>query len=104
MRDLLIETETEETLKILAKTWFFPVKFVLPEGVKETLPASKSRAIEGTKILRFYTPPVPGDPIYWKGFLWEVIGRAHMPQQKGSPKKDVCPTVLVSFAGEAIAP
>jgi hypothetical protein len=103
MRELLLGTEENQTIQILAKTWFFPVKFMLPDSVKETLPASKTRAIEGTMILRFYTPPVPGDPIYWKGFLWEVIGRAHMPQMKGSPKKDICPTVLVSFAGEAIA-
>lgn len=104
MRELLLGTEQEETIQIMAKTWFFPVKFALPEGLKESMPAAKSRAIEGTKILRFYTPPVPGDPIYWKGYLWEVIGRAHIPQMKGSPKKDICPTVLVQFAGEAIEP
>jgi hypothetical protein len=101
MRELLLGTEQDQVVTITSKTLFFPVKFDLPADLKETMPASKTRAIEGTSILRFYTPPVPGDSIGWGGFIWEVTGRLHIPHMKGSRKQDTCPVVLVAFVGAA---
>ena len=65
------------------------------------MPRAAVKAIEGNRILRFYTPPLAGDVIKFRGHVWKVEGRHHECQVKGSPNPDRLPTVLTKYLGEA---
>jgi hypothetical protein len=99
MRNYLLETAQTETVVIKAKPLFFPVKFELPEDMKEHLPASVTRPYEGYFVMRFYCQPMAGDTIEHGGLIWQVARLAHSPQRKGSPKGDECPIVITEFVG-----
>lgn len=78
----------------------FPVRFEFPEEVRETTPRAVLKAIEGIRVLRFYTPPVSPDTIEFRGFLWRVLGRHHEDVKvKGSPQKDRMPIVITEYIG-----
>lgn len=101
MRHYLLEKDEVTTHVIKAKPLFFPVKFQLPEHVKERFPASETRKFEGQLTMRFYCTPSTGDTINHAGLVWQVSHLAHSPQRKGSPKGDECPIVITEFVGEA---
>lgn len=101
MRHYLLEKEETETVVIRSKPLFFPVKFELPEHVKESLPASVTRPYEGQFVMRFYCTPETGHTIEHGGLAWRVTHLAHKPQKKGSKAKDQCPIVMTEFVGEA---
>ena len=90
-----------QTVKIMCTPIPFPVRFELPDEVKETMPRTEVKAIEGNRILRFYCPPVENDVIQFRSHLFAVIGRFHECQVKGSPKPDRLPTVLTRYLGIA---
>lgn len=100
LREMLSDVEYE-TVTIYCKPIPFPVRFQLPDEVKETMPRTEVKAIEGNRILRFYMPPSKDDVIQFRGHLWAVIGRFHECQVKGSPKPDRLPTVLTNYIGAA---
>jgi hypothetical protein len=79
----------------------FPVRFDLPEQMKEELPASVTRSYEGFFVMRFYCTPMANDTIEHGGLTWRVTHLAHSPQRKGSPKGDECPIVMTEFIGAA---
>jgi hypothetical protein len=101
MRHYLLENAIETTTVIRANPLFFPVRFVLPEAMREINPASETRKVEGQIILRFYCTPQPGDRIIHGGIVWRVDHLLHSPQRKGSPKQDQCPIVITEFVGAA---
>ncbi len=98
LREMLNPVEYQ-TVKIMCTPIPFPVLFELPDEVKERLSRTEVKAIEGNRILRFYTAPIGGDTIEFKGHLWEVRARHHECQVKGSPKPDRLPTVLTRYLG-----
>ncbi|MGL5064027.1 MAG: hypothetical protein ACRC62_28910 [Microcoleus sp.] len=68
--------------------------------MKETTPRSVVKAIDGVRILRFVTPPVPGDVVEFRGYIWKVSGRFHEDVKvKGSPQKDRMPIVITEYIG-----
>jgi hypothetical protein len=100
LREMLSDVEYE-TVKIWCKPIPFPVRLILPDEAKETMPLALVKSIDGNRILRFYTPPVKDDVIEFRGHLWAVIGRFHECQIKGSPKPDRLPTVLTQYLGRS---
>jgi hypothetical protein len=98
LREMLSDVEYE-TVKIWCKPIPFPVRFVLPEEVKETMPLALVKSIEGIRILRFYTPPAKGDSLEFRRNLFQVIGLHHECQVKGSSRADRLPTVMTQHIG-----
>ncbi len=99
-RKMLADVEYE-TVQIWCKPVPFPVKFKLPDGVKETMPLAQVKAIEGIRTLRFYSPPDIRHTIEFRGHLWQVTGIYHECQIKGSPSPDRLPTILTQYLGSA---
>jgi hypothetical protein len=97
MRNYLLENAKIETVVIKAKPLFFPVRFDLPEHLKESIPASLTRGYQGSIVMRFYCNPCAGDTIEYQGLIWRVMYLAHSPQRKGSSKGDSCPLVMVEY-------
>ena len=97
-REMLAETEYQ-TLRIKCVPIPFPVRFVLPDEVKETLPIAVAKSIDGTRTLRFYCAPDIGHSIEFRGHLWLVKSIYHECQLKGSPKPDRLPTILTEYLG-----
>ena len=97
LRSILTHNEDGEEFWVKSRVHFIPVEFELPELVKEALPLLTVKAIEGNKILRFYTPPQRGDLIEWQGYEWEVTGYRHQPLKKGSRGQDILPTLLTKY-------
>jgi hypothetical protein len=96
----IAEDSRYSTIRIKCTLIPFPVSLELPESIKETLPRTVTKAIEGIRIMRFYAPPVPGDTIEFRGFLFKVLGRHHEDLKvKGSPQKDRMPIVITEFIG-----
>jgi hypothetical protein len=96
----LAEDSRYETIKIRMVLTPFPCCFEFPEAMRETTPRSVLKAVEGIRILRFVTPPVPGDVIQFRSFRWKVLGRFHEDVKvKGSPLKDKMPIVITEFIG-----
>ena len=80
----------------------FPVRFDFPDELRETTPRAILKAIEGVRVLRFYTPPVSPDVIEFRGYLWKVSGRFHEDVKvKGSPQKDRMPIIITEYIGAA---
>jgi hypothetical protein len=100
MRHYLLEKAEVTTHVIKAKPLFFPVKFQLPDDVRERFPATETRKLEGQITMRFYCTPQIGDRIIHNGIVWQVAHLLHSPQRKGSPKGDECPIVMTEFVGE----
>lgn len=100
MRHYLLEKVETETTVIRSKPLFFPVRFDLPEGMKEALPASVTRQFTGTIVMRFYCTPQAGDEILQGQLVWRVTHLRHEPKRRGSPKNDEVPTVFTEFVGE----
>ena len=65
-----------ETIRVKAVLTPFPVRFEFPDEMRETTPKA-ILAIEGVRVLRFYTPPVSPDIIEFRGYLWKASGRFH---------------------------
>ena len=98
----IAEDPRYETIKIKAILTPFPCKFDFPDELRETTPRSIVKAIEGIRILRFVTPPVPSDVIQFRGHHWKVLGRFHEDVKvKGSPQKDRMPIVITEYIGAA---
>lgn len=95
----LTAPDTYERVVIQCRPIPFPICFYLPEEVRETMPLSKVKAIEGQFILRFYSVPNPGDTVAWKGHKWKVERIAHRCQVKGSPKPDRLPVIHTEYLG-----
>jgi hypothetical protein len=96
----LAEDSRYEKVKIKCTLIPFPVCLELPESIKETLPRSITKAIEGIRIMRFYAAPVSGDTLEFRGFIFKVLGRHHEDLKvKGSPQKDRMPIVITEFIG-----
>jgi hypothetical protein len=98
LREMLSDVEYE-TVKIWCKPIPFPVRLILPDEAKETMPLALVKSIEGIRILRFYTPPSVGDTLEFRSCLFQVIGLHHECQVKGSPQPDRLPTVLTNYLG-----
>jgi hypothetical protein len=101
MRHYLLESAQTETVFIKAKPLFFPVRFRLPEEMKEKISAATVRHYEGDLVFRFYCDPKAGDRITYKEMVWEVVRLDHTPQRRGSQKQDDCPIVITQFIGAA---
>ena len=99
-REMLAETEYQ-TLRIKCVPIPFPVRFVLPDEVKDSMALSQVKAIDGIRTLRFYSAPGIGHTIEFRSHLWLVKGFHHECQIKGSPKPDRLPTVLTQYLGDA---
>jgi hypothetical protein len=96
----LAEDSRYETIKIRMVLTPFPCRFEFPEEMRETTPRIVLKAVEGIRILRFVTPPVPSDTVEFRGYLWRVLGRHHEDVKvKGSPLKDKMPIVITEFVG-----
>ena len=100
LRKMLADVEYE-TVQIWCKPIPFPVFFRLPDDTKEKMPRTEVKAIEGNRILRFYSPPMMGDVIEFRSHVWQVTGLHHQCQVKGSPNPDRLPTVLTQYLGSA---
>ena len=98
LREMLSPVEYE-TVKIICTPIPFPVLFNLPDHVKEQMSRTEVKAIEGVRILRFYTAPINPDTIEFKGHVWMVKARHHETQIRGSSKADRLPTVLTEYLG-----
>jgi hypothetical protein len=98
-RHYLLEKREQEITTIYKKPEFFPVRFQLPDEVKDKVPAIETRKYEGQKIMRFYTPPVPGVTLIHDGFKWVVVDVEHTVQVKGSPKGDLVPIIVAECIG-----
>ena len=98
LREMLSPVEYE-TVKIMCVPIPFSVLFQLPDVVKENMPRTEVKAIEGNRILRFYTPPTGGDTIQYRGHIWLVRNLHHETQLKGSNRPDRLPTVLTTYVG-----
>ena len=91
-----------ETIKIRAILTLFPVRLEFPDEMRETTPKSVLKAVEGVRMLRFYTPPVSPDIIQFRGYLWKVSGRFHEDVKvKGSAQKDRMPIVVTEYVGRS---
>ncbi len=97
-RKMLADVEYE-TVQIWCKPIPFPVRFTLPDDLKESMPLTMVRAIDGIRTLRFYSPPDIGHTIEFRSHLWQVTGIYHECQIKGSPNPDRLPTVLTKYLG-----
>ena len=98
----LAEDSRYETVRIKAILTPFPVRFEFPDELRETTPRAILKAIEGVRVLRFFTPPVSPDTIEFKGFLFRVLGRFHEDVKvKGSPQIDRMPIVITEYIGAA---
>ena len=95
---MLADTEYE-TIKIKCVPIPFPVRFVLPDGAKDSMPLAVAKSIDGIRTLRFYSPPDIGHTIEFRGHLWQVTGIYYECQIKGSPRPDRLPTVLTQYLG-----
>lgn len=94
----IAEDSRYTTIRIKTTLIPFPVSLQLPESLKEALPRTVTKAIEGIRMMRFYTPPVPGDTIEFRGFLFKVLGRHHEDLKvKGSPQRDRMPIVIAEY-------
>jgi hypothetical protein len=98
LRSIIAETEYE-VIKIKCKPIPFPVRFVLPDEVKESMALTQVKAIDGIRTLRFYSPPDIGHTIEFRGHLWLVKSIYHECQIKGSSKADRLPTILTEYLG-----
>lgn len=98
-RHYLLDKVKTEITTVYTKTLFFPVRFQVPDFVKETVPAVQTRQYEGQIIMRFYTPPVPGVTLIHDGCRWSVVDIEHEIQPKGSRKGDFCPVVVAELVG-----
>jgi hypothetical protein len=98
-RDFLQTRTARSTVLVRSQTHFIPVRFELPENLKETMPARQVMAIEGQLICRFYCPPMHGDIIEHRGHLWRVMGYHHKPLKKGSRGQDEIPVIHTEHLG-----
>ena len=98
LREMLSPVEYQ-TVKIMCVPIPFSVLFQLPDVVKENMPRTEVKAIEGNRILRFYCAPIGGDTIQYRGHIWVVRNLHHETQVKGSSKPDRLPTVLTTYVG-----
>ena len=100
LRDIA-EDSRYSVVKTSAKLTLFPVKIELPEDIKERLSRAVVKSVEGTRVMRFHTPPVPSDTIEFKGFLFRVLGRHHEDlKTKGSHERSKMAIVITEFIGE----
>ena len=91
-----------ETIRVKAVLTPLPVRFEFPDEMRETTPKAVLKAIEGIRVLRFYTPPVSPDIIEFRGYLWKVSGRFHEDvKMKGSPQRDRMPIVITEYIGRS---
>ena len=97
-RKMLADVEYE-TVQIWCKPIPFPVRFVLPDEAKDSMPLAVAKSIDGIRTLRFYSPPDIGHSIEFRGHLWLVKSIYHECQLKGSPKPDRLPTILTEYLG-----
>ena len=99
LRELSEEPRYKRTL-IKAILIEFPVRFDFPAELREKTPKAILKAIEGVRVLRFFTPPVSPDIIEFRGYLFKVSGRFHEDVKvKGSPQIDRMPIVVTEFVG-----
>lgn len=95
-----ISTENQwEIVRIKAVLTPFPVRFEFPIEARDNIPKSVIKAIEGVRVLRFFTPALKDDVISFRGYLWSVVGKFHEPQVRGSNNADQLPIVLTAFIG-----
>jgi hypothetical protein len=96
----IAEDSRYTTIKIKAKLTPFPVSLELPDTVKEGLPRSLTKEVEGVRVMRFYTPPIAGDTIEFKGFMFKILARHHGGLRvHGSAGKDTMPIVITEYIG-----
>jgi len=98
LRELSTENQWE-LVKIKAVLTPFAARFEFPIEARENIPKSVIKAIEGVRVLRFYSHPLKDDVISFRGYLWSVVGKFHEPQVRGSSKADQLPIVLTSYIG-----
>jgi hypothetical protein len=99
LRDLTTDNQYE-VVKVKAILIPFPVRFDFPIEIRDSIPLSLIKMIEGVRVLRFYTPPSHSDVIEFRGCLWKCVGRFHEDLKvKGSQSKDKMPIVLTEFLG-----
>ena len=96
----IAENPGYKTTTVKAVLTPFPVRFDFPDDLRETTPRATVKAIEGVRVLRFYTPPVPLDIIEFRGHLWKVLGRFHEDVKvRCSPQKDRMAIVITEYFG-----
>jgi hypothetical protein len=88
-----------ETIRFKAILIPYLVRFALPDGIKETMPLTRSRELDGDRILRFYATPSKGDIISFRGILFKVLGLFHEPMPRGSKRVDKMPIVITEYFG-----
>jgi hypothetical protein len=99
-RHYLLDKVKTEITTVYVKTLFFPVRFQVPDHVKDTIPAIYTRDYECQLFMRFYTPPLLGTTLIHEGCRWQVIDIEHTIQPKGSRKGDECPIVVAELLGK----
>ena len=83
--------------QIERKSVFWLVDFDLPMAVRESMSLADLRPILGSFLMGFYTDPLPGDLITYRGYQWRVIERQFEPVRFRSKDKRQVPTLLVEF-------
>ena len=99
LRDIA-EDSRYSVVKTSAKLTLFPVKLELPEDIKEAVPRTVSKSIEGIRVMRFYSTPTAQDTIEFKGFVFKVLRLHHEDLKvKGSHERSKMPIVITEFVG-----
>jgi len=98
-RPLRLDSDNEETVIILKDALFYPVILRLPIELKESMAATKFRAIDKRHVMRFFNTPSRDDLINFSGHIWRVLGLSHTPRLKGSPAQNHCPEIITQYIG-----
>lgn len=68
-------TDTEVSVTKTDTKWL--IDFTMPDWVRDELPISEMRKLEGIFLMAFYEPPIVGDLFEYKGYEWRVTQRYH---------------------------
>lgn len=100
MAKFLLDNAVEIITQVNKTTVGYLVDFSLPEEIKEKIPMDEVRLINGIFLMRFYSDPLPGDKIIYRGFQWRVIERIFYPTRYNNRREDrKVPLLKVEFLG-----
>jgi hypothetical protein len=95
----LLGLSERTTFLINKKCIQWGIDFTLPDEVRESMPSDEVIKLNGIFVMDFYSDPMVGDRITYKGHQWRIVGRqfAITMHQKREPK--TVPTLVVEYEG-----
>lgn len=101
--DKLVLENSEKTKRIISKKNYpYLVEFNTPEHLREQLPYLELEKIHGSFLMDgFYSDPMIGDIITYRGYEWRIIGRKYPVRRFTEEGKKRVPTLIVEYLGQA---